>query len=34
MGNEYQISLSEINRLIPDDDYVAKLHLEYSRDNT
>ena len=33
IGNEYQINMKEIDRLIPSDDSVAKLHLEYSKDN-
>jgi hypothetical protein len=32
IGNEYIISMNEIERLIPTDDYVAKLHHEYSKD--
>ena len=33
IGNEYIISMNEIDRLIPTDDYVAKLHQEYSKDD-
>ena len=33
IGNEYQINMKEIDRLIPSDDSVAKLHLEYSKEN-
>ena len=33
IGNEFQINLKEIERLIPSDDSVAKLHLEYSKEN-
>ena len=33
IGNDYQINMKEIERLIPSDDSVAKLHLEYSKGN-
>ena len=33
IGNEFIINMNEIDRLIPTDDYVAKLHLEYSKDD-
>ena len=33
IGNEYQINMREIDRLIPTDDSIAKLHSEYSKDS-
>ena len=33
IGNEFQISMNEIDSLIPNDEFVAKLHLEYSKDS-
>ena len=33
IGNEFIVNMNEIDRLIPTDDYVAKLHLEFSKDN-
>ena len=31
IGNSYSINISEINRLIPNDEFVSKLHLFYSQ---
>ena len=31
IGNSYSISITEINRLIPNDEFVSKLHLFYSQ---
>ena len=31
IGNSYSINITEINRLIPDDEFVSKLHLFYSQ---
>ena len=33
IGNEFQINMNEIDKIIPSDDSVAKLHLEYSKEN-
>ena len=33
IGNEFQINVKEIDKIIPSDDSVAKLHLEYSKEN-
>ena len=33
IGNDYQINMKEIDRLIPTDEDVAKLHSEYSKIN-
>ena len=32
-GNTYSMSISEINRLIPNDDFISKLHTYYSQNN-
>ena len=31
IGNSYSINITEINRLIPNDEFVSKLHLFYSQ---
>ena len=33
IGNTYNINISEINRLIPTDEFISKLHLYYSQNN-
>ena len=33
IGNTYTINISEINRLIPNDEFISKLHLFYSQNN-
>ena len=33
IGNDYQINMKEIDRLIPTDEDVSKLHSEYSKIN-
>ena len=33
IGNEYQINMREIDKLVPNDDFIAKLHSEYSKDS-
>ena len=31
IGNSYSINITEINKLIPNDDYISKLHTYYSQ---
>ena len=33
IGNSYSINVTEINRLIPNDEFISKLHLFYSQNN-